>query len=198
MNGWRVWIGALALVVAGCGGGTQEIALEVSDQPVRRDLGEWAPSVDRNQRLIPDVVATVDLPDGETYTFEVNSFWIVMDFDVTLEGLERLDEPVDYLEFRQVVGRDDVEMVEVAAELAAAVGYEFDVDAALEWVADNDEGFGFVVKSPADAGYALTIAANDKLTNTASVFIDFPSDSAAGSEMLDRGENPFNFRLIEE
>jgi len=182
-------LAVLTLLLSGCGSGQNELSWEATERPLRSDLGDLAPTENENQRLFSDVVVDLDLVDERQYTIESEQLWVVL-----YQPNGRPDDPLSYFEFQEVVGRDDADMIPALSELAAAVDYQFDEEAATEWVTTNDEGFGFTVKPLTPDDYGIYLNADDKLNNTVSLLIYFPTGST--EEPPAPAEPRFNGRPI--
>lgn len=167
----------LAVLGASCGARVQELTLETPTYPLRSDLGDLAPAEGRNQRLINDALMTLSMDDGAEYTIEADLFWIVLRSSSDAE-----DRPVSWFEFHRRTGMDDADMIPVLSELAAAVGWEFDEEAATEWVMSNEDGFTLDVKAITEDDYGIVLEAEDELNNSVSVYFVFPTEGQIPGE----------------
>lgn len=189
-------IAALLLLMAGCGDDQFAFAWDPSNEPLRSDLGTLEPTEGNSQRLFNNVTATLNMPDGETYDIESEQLWVVM-APLSGEPSSGAEDRVGYLEFRTVVGREDADMIPALSRYAQAVGYQFDEAAAVEWVTTNDDGFGAEVKPLLDDQYGVYLEADDKLTNTVSIYIYFPIPGISGQQPSNL-ETLFDGQLIDE
>lgn len=165
-------LGLVGLVAAGCSS-TTSYEWAAVDRPTRVDLGALAPEDDAYQRLITDVEVTIDFPDGRRHTISAENLWVDVVFP---EGdVPAAEHEVRNLEFRQVVGLDDNELVPALARFAAMVDYEFDEEAATEWVLSNDGGFSLPVTGYREDQYRIYLTLDDtEFDNVVRLHIDFP------------------------
>lgn len=183
----------LAFPLTACGSGNEDLAWEAPQFPRRSDLGDLAPAEGQNQRLFNDATMTLDTPDGAQYTIDAELLWVVL-----YSPDRSTDRALDSFEFRHPIGRDDADIIPTLSELAASVGYQFDEQAATDFVTSNDDGFSMTVKPLTEDEYGIYLEVQEGLNNLVMATVTFPIEGGPISDVPDDFEpHPFNGRPID-
>ncbi len=135
--GWFLALLLGALTLAGCSESANDFTWETGEQPVRADLVEYGIGVEASQPSLANVQISMILPDRKEATMEASRMWLILDPDANT-GRALLDDPIDWVDFRQLPASEQ-EVADVVAQVAAQVDAPFDPDDFEDWLTVNGD-----------------------------------------------------------